>query len=200
MSHPWVPEVASPKTRRIALTRTAEPDDLLSLEDLKTHLRITSDDEDTAILLYLRAATDVAERLTGRSFVTQKWRLAVDEGIPGDILDLPRPPLISVETVKTYALDGTESTFSSSNYVVDAERSRIFLKTDVIWPSPLRDERSIVVDYTSGYGADPGDVPAGIRLAVLRLTGEHYENREFGGGKVGGVVLSTLRPYFWRVL
>jgi uncharacterized phiE125 gp8 family phage protein len=164
---------------------------------VKAHLRVPTEEEDDLILFFSEAARDAVEKFLRRSLITQTWELAIDEGPPGDVVNLPRPPLVSVASVKTFDLTDTESTYSAVNYEVDAAASRIFLKDNQIWPTPLRDERSFVVTYTSGYGNLPSAVPPQIRLGVLKLTGHYFENREVLE-EMPSEVKRILAPFIWR--
>jgi uncharacterized phiE125 gp8 family phage protein len=172
--------MASVQTTKLTLI-TEPAIEPISLEEIKLHIRVTGNDEDTLLRRLVRAAYKKAERYAGRSFITQTWELAID-GEPGSVVDLPKPDLQSVTSVKAYDLDNTETTFSASNYSVDTGRaSRIFLNNGASWPSSLRDYRSVVVEYVSGYGDDETDIPADVRHAVHIIAGYLYEHRDEEG-------------------
>ncbi len=94
---------------------------------------------------------------------------------------MPRPPLISVSSIKYLDLDGTETTVATSVYRVDAdsEPGRITLDYNQTWPTDKRDvTNSVIIEHTAGYGASTSAVPEDIRHAILMLIGHWYENRE----------------------
>lgn len=153
----------------------------VSLPEAKLHLRVDGDDDDTAIMSQLMAARRWAEQAAWRAFITQTWELTMD-AFPGtDRIELPRPPLQSVTSVK-YTIDaGTEYTYASSNYIVDTdnEPGRIVLKSTSSWPSDsLYPVNGVRIRFVAGYGDDAEDVPEHFRQAVLLLLGHWYENRE----------------------
>ncbi len=102
-----------------------------------------------------------------------------------DFISLPRPPLVSITSVK-YTVDdgtddGTEKTFAASNYHTDDKRApgRIVLKRGKDWPSDdLISSNPVVVEYISGYDDDGSTVPQMIKQAALMGIGFYYENRE----------------------
>lgn len=151
---------------------TAEP---ISLADAKVHLRTVTGDtsEDSAVITPLiQAAREYCENITGRALASQtvkaypekwgRWRL-------------PRPPLISVTSIKYYDEDGTESTLAATDYQVDAVDGQIDILTE---PNvTLRDLNPIVVEYACGYTTGNA-LPAAMRQAMLLLIGHWYMNRE----------------------
>ena len=152
----------------------------VSLEEAKLHLRVDLSDDDYLIDSLLRTAREYAEDVSGRAFCSQTWELVADAW-PGDRFVLPRPPLVSVTSIKYTDEDGTEATFSSSYYTVDtdSEPGKVVLKSTASWPSvTLVDINGIRVRYVCGYGATAGDVPQRYRHAILLLAGHWYENRE----------------------
>jgi len=153
----------------------------VSLPEAKLHLRVDGDDDDTAIVAQLMAARRWAEQATWRAFITQTWELTRNE-FPGlTQLQLPRPPLQSVTSVK-YTVDaGTEYTYASTNYIVDVdnEPGKIVLKSTSTWPSDvLYPVNGVRIRFVAGYGDDAEDVPEHFRQAILLLLGHWYENRE----------------------
>jgi uncharacterized phiE125 gp8 family phage protein len=164
---------------KVITAPTMEP---VQLEELKLHSRITSSEEDTLLFRLIRAATRKAERWCGRSFISQTWELSIDGGAPGDVVTLPRPDLQSVTSVTTYDTDNNGTVFSSASYTVeDGRASRFFLDLGASWPSSMREQRSVVVQYVSGYGDDDEDVPDDVREAVMILAAYWYEHRDEEG-------------------
>lgn len=151
---------------------TAEP---ISLADTKVHLRTVTGDtsEDSAIITPLiQAAREYCENITGRALASQAVKAYPENWGPWR---LPRPPLITVASIKYYDKDGTEHTLAAADYQVDAVDGRIdILKEPIV---TLRDLNPIVVEYTCGY-ATGNAIPAAMRQAMLLLIGHWYTNRE----------------------
>lgn len=167
----------------------------MTLDEAKIHCRIDLDetDEDTYISTLITVARQLAEHLTGRAFVERVLEVAFSH-FPGYEVEIPKPPLQSVESIKYTDMDGVEQTVAPSIYQVDTRRSlfsygRIkpaYLQT---WPTDVRstDYDAVRVRYTAGYtpvGSPTTDalrqaaVPAvlkqwmGIRIAMWH---EHRE-------------------------
>lgn len=178
---------------------TVEP---VTVEQAKSHCRVLIDDDDALFAIYIKAAREYCEQVTGRSFLQQTWRLSLEMFPrvnwttipPGSeqtfyscipywrtpYILLPRPKLIGVVSVTYLDLTGTRQTLDPSQYDVDfdAEPATISPAPGSYWPAALWRKGSIQITYTSGYGSDPTAVPAPLQLAILMLVGHWYENRE----------------------
>jgi uncharacterized phiE125 gp8 family phage protein len=159
----------------------------------KTHLRVTAATDDTYIGIIITSAREWVEMVSGRSFITQTWDMYLDRfPVCDDFIELPRPPLQSVTSVKYTESDDTENTFNASNYDVDDDRDpgRVVLGYTKSWPTAtLRPMSPVVVRFVSGYGDSTTNVPERFRQAIQFLVGEMYENRE---PQVTGTIVSAL--------
>lgn len=154
----------------------AEP---VSLTEVKSHLRIDSDTEDTYLGTLIQTAREFCENFQNRAYITQTWELTTDSWgcFP---LDIPLPPLISVESIKYFDTENVEATWDAANYFVDidSEPGRIGLGYLVTLPQTvLRPTNGVKIQFIAGYGAAL-DVPLRIKQAILMLVGHYYENRE----------------------
>lgn len=159
--------------------------------EARDHLRVDSGDDDSVIEDVISAAREHIEEAARRALVTQTWKLYLDEWPVFDFINLPRPPLQSVTSVKYTDKDGLQTTWDSSNYLVDtaSEPGRIVLAYGVSWPNvTLRPMNPIEVTFVAGYG-DPDDVPQRWRRAILLLAGHWYENRE---ATISGTIARTV--------
>jgi uncharacterized phiE125 gp8 family phage protein len=146
-------------------------------------LREPFSDEDTNIeRIYIPAARERVEVETGRQLMTATKTLTLD-GFPrgGDPIYIPTPPLQSVSSVVYVASDGTETTMSTDDYVVDtrSEPGRIFPKWNSTWPSTRQrtESATVLVTFVCGYTA-ASLVPSRLREAILLLVGHYYRHRE----------------------
>lgn len=161
----------------------------LTIEDAKEHLRIDQHDEDVWLLDAIKAVRNRAEGMMGRALITQTLEVALDGWPAGRVIELPRPPLVSVTSVKYFSPADVESTLAASNYYVDTRRTpgRLVLKSTSSWPSvELREVNGVVIRYVAGYGDTESDVPAEMRAAMKLWLGELYEVRE--NSAAGGLV------------
>ena len=65
----------------------------LSLKEVKLHLRVDSDEEDTLIQSLIAAARMDCEKFQNRAYITQTWELWMDSWPDKDFIELPLPPL-----------------------------------------------------------------------------------------------------------
>ena len=182
------------------LTQLTQPaTEPLSLAEVKLHLRVDADltDDDTLISALIVAARQQAEHRTGRALVSQQWRLGL-EFFPDDSLELPKPKLISVESITYLDGDGVRQTISAADYevITDELIGRIIPAYGKSWPSCREHPGSVRVDYTCGYGA-AADVPQSIKAWMLLAIGAWYENRE---ALTSGQPVAELPRCFWNGL
>lgn len=159
---------------------TAPATEPVTASEAKSHLRVDTTADDTLIGTLITAARQHVENHLRRALITQTWELVMDAFPAGDVIRLPRPPLVSVTSIKYTDVAGSESTFSSAAYVVDTDstKGRVVLKSGETWPSDtLAAANGVRVRYVAGYG-EASAVPRPIRQAILLLIGTLYENRE----------------------
>lgn len=155
----------------------------VSLEEVKAHLKVDFDDDDDLIESFIEAAVEHAEDFTGRALVEQVWDYFLDE-FPSGAIELPKPPLISVDGV-FYQASGSEEQFDDASYVVDlaGEPARISLIDGGSWPTVSEQSNAVRVRFTAGY-ADGDDSPPAvnvspaIKAAIKLIVGSLYANRE----------------------
>lgn len=157
---------------------TAPAVEPVSLALAKAHLRIgDSAAEDELINLYIATARETIENITKRALITQTWKRVSSE--LGNVIELTRPPLISVSSIKVYAYDGTAETAGATTYQVMTTREpgRIILEDGEVWPDTDRTQDAYEIIYTCGYGGTADYVPKALRTAVLMMVARLFENR-----------------------
>lgn len=166
--------------------KTAPAAEPVSLTEAKLHLRVDGTDEDTLITALIIAARDWCEGFQNRAYITQTWYLILDEFPMGDCIEIPRPPLQSITSIKYYGTDDTEYTVDSGDYFVDekSQPGRVSLAYSKSWPSTmLRPANGVIVEFVAGYGAAAA-VPELIKTAMKLIVGHLYEHREETAEKV----------------
>lgn len=130
---------------------TVEP---VSVDEVKTHLRVDTTDEDTLIGAYLASARRWVETYTRRSLVRQTRRYRLD-GFGGSAIELPNSPLRAVEAITYVDSNGTEQTWTSANYRVDAHSDipRIEPAWGESWPTTRDVLNAVSIQYSAGYAA-----------------------------------------------
>jgi len=169
----------------MALTIVTQPAiEPLDLDEVKDHLRLSEtsgNDEDTTIMAFLTAARRYCEAFQNRAYLEQTWKLTLERFPSEAWITLPRPPLMSVTSVKYYGTGGTATTMTAGNYYADtaSEPGKLRLGYGESWPSAvLRPGVGVEVEYVAGYGSAASSVPAEITQAIKLVVGHMYEHRE----------------------
>ena len=160
----------------------------VTLDEAKAHLRLDTDADDAYVSALITAARERIELFLRRALITQTFEYTLD-GFPASpsliystsVIDLPRPPLQSVESIKFIDTGGNVRTLPSESYVVDAssdEIGRVALAWTQYWPITRCSINSVVIRFVAGYGDAPEDIPQAIRQGILIEISNLYEDRE----------------------
>jgi uncharacterized phiE125 gp8 family phage protein len=160
----------------------------VTMAEVKLHLRVDGNDEDPLLTGLIQAAREHVEIvLLHRALVTQTLEYVISSWPCLRGIQLPRPPLASVTTIKYKDATGlVETTWSATQYVVNTDVSpgEIVPAYGCSWPSAtLYPSGGIRVRYVAGYGLAAA-VPQAIKAAILLLVGHLYENRQLASDKV----------------
>jgi uncharacterized phiE125 gp8 family phage protein len=173
--------------------------DPVTLAEAKAHLRLdTSADDDAYVSTLISAARERVELFLRRALITQTLEYTID-GFPAGEIDLPRPPLQSIEWIKYVDTAGILQTLPAQDYVSDVssnEIARVALAWNRYWPITRSSINAAVIRFIEGYGDDAEDVPQAIRHGILIEIANLYENRE--DAVVGQAV--NLMPVSERLL
>ncbi len=178
---------------RLNVAAATEP---VTVDNVKLYARVAHSVEDTLITTWIKAARKLAEDYQHRSYIEQTYRLTYDS-FPARCIDMPRPPLISVQSVKYYDTDDVEVTFDAANYSIDliAEVGRLALNFGISWPTvTLRPINGLIIDFTTGYGATATAVPDSVKNAIYLYCTYMYENREAESGDIPQAFYDLLKP------
>lgn len=168
---------------------TAEP---VTLDELKTHMRVAHSIDDDDIAGYGRAAREYVELTAAQQLVTATFRVTLDE-FPygnqdkwnppqrrGGIIRLPKPPLQQVLDLYYVDTNGVTQLLDPSQYQVSKARmpGRLAPARFLVWPiADPQTMDAIWIDFVAGYG-DPTQVPQRAKDAIKRLATHLYDNRE----------------------
>lgn len=157
----------------------------ITLEELKRHTVVPFDEDDEVLVGFIEQARAQVEADTGRALVEQTWQL-FGESFPDEII-VPKPPLVSVTSIKYIDTDGVEQTLAASEYQVlkTGVNARIKPASGKAWPSvQTGNYNGVTVEFVAGYltddgsGGFAGQLPHTARTALLVLAAHLYENRE----------------------
>jgi len=178
---------------KVTTEPTAEP---LSLQEVKEYLRLEDASDERVVQPMITAVRQFAEEHLGRSLMQQTITLYLDTAIDTEnplwegmrtapdlnyyknYIVLPKSPVQSVTSVKTYNDSDTATTMAASKYYVDTSRepARIVLRTGESFPTALRVANAIEVIYVVGY-ASAYAIPEPIRLGMFQHIAHMYEHR-----------------------
>lgn len=186
-------------TDRLILPTTTEgsPQSRLEpvdLETVKKALRFTSDSENDLILGWIEAARQHFEFQTGRQLLTAQREVILD-GIPANrAIEIPRPPLQSVQSVVGVAEDGTETELDPDEYFVIGSALDIGspaatgyidphcppgvvkINASSQWPT-IVDPGYLRIRYTAGYGDTIESIPQAVKAVLYYLIGHFHSHR-----------------------
>lgn len=138
--------------------------ELLSVADIKEHMRITFTDDDTYLASLIKSARKAIEKYCVISLGTQEIEIVYD-GEAWVEMELPYAPVITINSVEYKADYGTYSAMTvSEEYDVDGGLFKTI--------TPFSSNR-FKVNYDAGYTVLPED----LKMYWLRLCTFYYENR-----------------------
>ena len=170
----------------------------ITLTDVQGQTRI--DDlsaEASTIEVMIQAVRERAEQITRRAFVTQQWELTLD-CFPYGAINLPKPPLQTVDSIKYIDVNGAEQTLDPLAYRVlkGGEPGAVQPLYGLQWPQTLNDLETVKIRFTCGYGpiapATSLNVPKAILQWCLLQVANLYENRESQGVATGRSTVFNL--------
>ena len=177
----------------------------VSRAEAKRWLRIENSvtDHDLVIDLLIQAMREDAENLTQRAFISRQLRLTLQtwpkvsasqvswasgRTLYGLAIELPFPPLISVDAFRYVDTDGVLQTLAANQYVVHEWREPAWIvpEWDVTWPTIRAVPDALQIDFTAGYApGSPSDeaanqevMPAKLRLWMQAKAATLFEQRE----------------------
>lgn len=145
---------------------TIEP---VTLDEAKLALSIDGTARDTQVTAAIVAARELVEEYTNRALITQTLEAAFDE-VPGRMVEVPRPNLLTVVSVTAYDEYNDDTVVSADDYHVDtyAEPGVVALANGSEWTTATpRPVNALVIRYTAGYGATAATVPRALREAII---------------------------------
>lgn len=165
------------------LTRVTSPSNLpVSLEEVKSHLRLSSADttHDSHIELLIEAATERLEDDIDRQIISANYKQSqlswsVDDNLEGSI-KLYKRAITEVVSVKYYDEDNVLQILDPAKYVYDAGRTRLWLAAGEQWPSlsPDNTGNRVEITFSAGYGTSNTTVPRSMKAAILLCVGKWF--------------------------
>lgn len=188
--------------------------DVVTLEEMKKHLREDSNDFDDYIEGLTASVISTIDPASGgglgRALREQTWELQL-RGFPtcesedGLLIRLPFPPLIEVVSVKYDNLNGVEQTLvEDTDFRVvglgGRSKQSLIPLYNSYWPSARCYPASVRIRFTCGYAVSEGEpdlLPEAIKAYIKLMVGDLYANREASSITTGSLVQN---PNFERLL
>lgn len=174
----------------------------LTLAEAKLFTRQDIPDDDTLLTSLITAARQWFEVACDRQFMTARWEVKLPgfspdsagyggwpvaawsdgwngSGLPYARVELPYPPLVSVESVQYMPMGSTTlTTLATTVYNVVTTRTPGFVELgwDQVWPVTQPHPEAVVIDYTAGYG-DETAVPELVKQGIKLLVAHWYDHR-----------------------
>lgn len=168
----------------------------VSVEEVKLHTHISHSVEDSLLSTWIKSARELAEGFQRRAFITQTLEISFDS-YPEMPISIPRPPLVSVSSVKYYDCENNENTIELGSLIIDIdhEPGRLCWAYDKTWPSvTLRPMNCLKIRYIAGYGDLADKVPAAVKDAIMLYCAFRNENRAAEIDSAPKQFFDLLRP------
>lgn len=152
---------------------------IVSLREMRLHLRIFGNDSDEDIaqcVLDAAATMHGRDGFLNRTLFPTTWRRFLTQFPACGKIELPMPPLISVDGI-TYDSQASPATMVDPaiyRAITTTLVGSVNLLNGKKWPSVTANANAIAIEYTAGYQA----YPKPIRRAVKLLAAHFFENRE----------------------
>lgn len=167
---------------------TKPPVEPVDINEIKEHLKITNTQEESYLETLIQTAREVCEKESNRAYVEQTLVKTFDEW-PEFPVELPRPPLQSVEKIEYKDKDGISTEWDATNYILDDYSFIPKIYQDYNSETPnveLAKVNAVQITYIAGYAKDDsGDttnyrknIPGRYKHAIKLLVGEWYRMRE----------------------
>lgn len=154
---------------------------ILTVADLKREARRTDGSEDER---FEDAIKEAYFRLDGpsgwlnRAILEQKWVGVVDRF--DDKIELPIPPLMSVDQIRHLDSDGVWQTVAPATYGYSTYGlvGYVYKKAGQSWPYAASEPGAVEISFTAGYpdGDTVLENMRGIRKALKLLAGHYFHN------------------------
>lgn len=165
----------------------------LLLEEIRQHLRLSHQEDDTGIATMMSSARAHLEEYLGLALINRTVRISaaswrefdisgprtelpfenlhcVPVGVTAYKLSLPVRPLFSIQTIDIVEPDGTQATWDAENYHLKPGLTpELTLSKGSHWPRVDSSHTAIQINAVAGFGASWNDIPPDLHQALLRL-------------------------------
>jgi uncharacterized phiE125 gp8 family phage protein len=159
----------------VSIFQTVAPTQLpVSLDEVKSRLKIYNGEQDDDIVRALRAAVEYCQEYQWAQFCTATFVERFDR-FPCEFRP-QRSPLLTVTSLAyNDSANVAQTLTANTHYTVDiySKPGRIVPAYNFIWPATYGHVNDVTLTYTAGYGA-PESVPDEIKHAILLKVVQQY--------------------------
>ena len=149
---------------------------MIDVADYQEFLRYDGTDQATILPTLIEGAIRTAEDYCNATFGLKTFKMQKQNFEQNCNIYLSFAPILSVQSVKIIAQDGTETLLISGDDYVLSGLNRKYI---TLLNSPYSINSVLEIAYTSGI-ATPANVNAKIKTAILGILSEMFENRMQG--------------------
>lgn len=175
----------------------ADASTLVTLDELRAHLRVDHQEEDQLLLVYLGAAVEHAEDFCRRPLLSGQYEATCTLPGPRGSIELPTAPRahLDVESIEYRDQDGKLVPVPAEEWeLYPGDHPEVRPAQGVYWP-PAVWGREVVVRYALDY--IDGE-PNSVQIAALLLAAHWYANREaVVTGTIATQVLQGANMLLW---
>jgi uncharacterized phiE125 gp8 family phage protein len=164
----------------------------ITVAELKQHLDIVRDDQDAMLAQMIVAGREWVENYTGLILTARD----VQQGFDGfsSRMELYAWPVRGMPTVGYIDSDGEDATVPGVRIAANRRPARILPEFGVSWPSA----DGVTVTVPAGY-ANPADVPASLKSAIVIHAAAYYEARALSDATISALE-ALCHPYRLQIV
>lgn len=149
----------------------------VSVAELRRHLRIEHNDEDSYLTMLIGAARASAENIIDGIIADREFALTLDSF--ASVIELPLRPIDQATISISYIdADGATQEFSGFDYESTLFKTNIFPAYDQAWPEVEQGRDKVTITFTAGLAGYEGVMPQDVKHAILMIAGTLYDQRE----------------------
>ena len=159
------------------ILQTDSASEAVTLDEVKTYLRIDGTDYDAILTPLIKSVRQLAEKITGRDFINKTWKTYLDYFPSCEEIEIKKSKLQSINSIQYYT-NGVLTTLASSVYYITDEDSysSIYLVDGQSYPLVDCRKQAVEIVFVSGYGASASDVPQALKQAMITHIAYLFEN------------------------
>lgn len=149
----------------------------ISLSELRKHLRIEHNEEDSYLTLLIGAARALAENVIDGIIADRDYQITLDS-FPASITLPLRPVDPDSVSISYIDVNGASQTITSFNSESDLFKTKIFPSYGEYWPATEPGNDKVTVSFTAGLAGFEGSMPSDVKHAIFMIAGSLYDQRE----------------------